>query len=192
MIDKDKSLQNLLIENGAILKGHFLLTSGRHSDRYIEKFRVLENPDALDTVCLDMSLPFKSKNIDCVMGAAIGGILIAGGVGKYLGVKHIFSERVNGKMTLRRGFTLLEGMRIVIVEDVITTGGSVFELIDLAKSYKVEIVGIISLVERANQPIDFGYNSHTLLRFPVVSWEVNKCPLCNENIPLTNQGRTGK
>ena len=99
-------LQSLLEDSGAILNGHFLLTSGRHSNRYIEKFRVLEKPDTLDKVCQEMAAPYQNKNVEIVLGAAIGGILISAGVGRHLGVNHIFSARVNGKMELRRGFNL--------------------------------------------------------------------------------------
>ena len=185
-------LQNLLEQTGAILNGHFLLTSGRHSNRYIEKFRVLEKPDALDKVCQGMAAPYQDKNIQIVLGAAIGGILIAGGVGRHLGVKHIFSERVSGKMELRRGFNLSKGIRVLIVEDIITIGGSVFELIKLAKSYDAEIVGVVNLVERGPEPINFGVPSIPLLNLPSESWEENACPLCQDNILFTKRGRTGK
>ena len=188
----DTELQNLLEKSGAILNGHFLLTSGRHSNRYIEKFRVLEKPDILDKVCQEMAAPYQDKNIQIVLGAAIGGILIAGGVGRYLGVKHIFSERVNGKMELRRGFDLSEGIRVLIVEDIITTGGSVFELVELAKEYNAEIVGVVNLVERSAEPINFGVPSTSLLNLPSESWEENDCPLCSDNILFTQRGRTGK
>ena len=185
-------LQTLLEETGAILNGHFLLTSGRHSNRYIEKFRVLERPDVLDEICQEMAVPYKGKNIQIVLGAAIGGILIAAGVGRHLNVKHIFSERVSGKMELRRGFDLSEGIRVLIVEDIITTGGSVFELIELAKGYDAEIVGVVNLVERCAVPIDFEVPSIPLLNLPIESWKEKDCPLCRDNIPFTQRGRTGK
>ena len=97
---------NILIESGAILEGHFLLTSGRHSNKYIEKFRLIEKPQSLDFVCSSMADLYKNKNINVVLGAAVGGILISGGVGQKLNVKHIFTERVNGVMELRRGFSV--------------------------------------------------------------------------------------
>ena len=97
-------IMDLLEWTGAIMKGHFKLTSGRHSDTYIEKFRLLENPIALDKICLTMSEKFKDQEIDLVISAAIGGILLSGGVGRHLNCKHIFSERVNGKMDFRRGY----------------------------------------------------------------------------------------
>ena len=185
-------LLKLLQKTGAILEGHFLLTSGRHSNVYIEKFRVLENPKALDEVCREMAEIVREKYIDLVLGAAIGGILIAGGVGKYLSVKHIFSERVNGKMKLRRGFSIGKGQKVIIVEDIITTGGSVIELIELANGYDAEIVHVVNLVDRSSQGVDFGLPTTTLLTLPSLSWEAENCPLCKKGIDITQQGRFGK
>ena len=122
---QSSELLTLIQKTGAMLNGHFLLTSDRHSNIYFEKFRILENPTALDDVCKEMAEIVIDQNIELVLGAAIGGILIAGGVGRHLGVKHIFSERVNGTMELRRGFSIEKGQRLIIVEDIITTGGSV-------------------------------------------------------------------
>ena len=189
---KSDRLISLLKNNDAILEGHFLLTSGKHSNYYIEKFRILEDPILLNDVCISMSKPFSDKNIDIVLGAAIGGILLAGGVGRQLGAKHIFSERVNGNMELRRGFEILKGDRILIVEDIITTGGSVFELVKLAEFYKAEIVGIVSLIHRSKEKINFGHNYRTLLEFPVDSWDEYDVPDWLSNIEITKPGRTGK
>ena len=185
-------LLSLLKETSAIMGGHFLLTSGRHSNVYIEKFRVLENPSALDEVCLEMAKIVKDQNIELVLGAAIGGILITGGVGRHLGVKHIFSERVNGKMILRRGFSIDKGQRVVIVEDIITTGGSVMELIKLAKENGAEIVHVVYLVDRNSDGIDFDIPSTALLKVPSESWEAQNCPLCHEGVAITQRGRSGK
>ena len=185
-------LLNLLKETGAIMDGHFLLTSGRHSNVYIEKFRVLENPAALDEVCREMAEIVTNQNIELVLGAAIGGILIAGGVGRHLGVKHIFCERVNGRMKLRRGFSITKGQRIVIVEDIITTGGSVMELIELAEKQGAEIVHVVNLVDRKAGDVDFGVPSTALLTIPSESWEPENCALCKQGIAMTQRGRTGK
>ena len=185
-------LLNLLKETGAIMDGHFLLTSGRHSNVYIEKFRVLENPAVLDEVCREMAEIVKNQNIELVLGAAIGGILISAGVGRHLGKKHIFAERIDGKMELRRGFSISSGERIVIVEDIITTGGSVCELIDLAEELSAEIVHVINLVDRSAEGIDFKYPSTSLLNLPSKSYESDDCPLCEEGLPITERGRTGK
>ena len=187
-----RELLKLLQETGAMLDGHFLLTSGRHSNVYIEKFRILEDPRALDDVCRAMSETVQNQNVELVLGAAIGGILIAGGVGRYLDVKHIFSERVDGKMELRRGFSITKGQRIIIVEDIITTGGSVFELIQLAKDYEAEIVHVVNLVDRSSGEVNFEVPTTALLTIPSESWEPEDCPLCLQGVVITQRGRTGK
>ena len=174
------------------MKGHFKLTSGRHSDRYIEKFRLLENPIALDKICSAMAYIYKEQNVDLVVSAAIGGILISGGVGRHMKKKHIFAERTDGKMELRRGFSINKGERIVIVEDIITTGGSVFELINLAEELSAEIVHIVNLVDRSPEGINFGYPSTALLHLPSESYKPDDCSNCKQGIPLTQIGRTGK
>ena len=187
-----RELLKLLQETGAMLEGHFLLTSGRHSNIYIEKFRILEDPRALDDVCRAMSETVQNQNVELVLGAAIGGILIAGGVGRYLDVKHIFSERVDGKMELRRGFSITKGQRIIIVEDIITTGGSVFELIQLAKDYEAEIVHVVNLVDRSSGEVNFEVPTTALLTIPSESWEPEDCPMCQQKVAITQRGRTGK
>ena len=159
---------------------------------YIEKFRVLENPAALNEVCRGMAEIVKDENIEMVLGAAIGGILIAGGVGRHLGVKHIFSERVNGQMVLRRGFAIEKGQRVVIVEDIITTGGSVVELIELAKDNDAEIVQVVNLVDRSSKGVNFGIPATALLTIPSESWEPENCTLCKKGMAITQRGRTGK
>ena len=189
---ESSELLTLLQNTGAMLEGHFLLTSGRHSNVYIEKFRILEDPNALDKVCGAMAEIVMDKNVELVLGAAIGGILIAGGVGRHLGIQHIFSERVNGKMELRRGFSIIKGQRVVIVEDIITTGGSVFELIQLVNEQGAEIVQVVNLVHRSSTEINFGVPSTALLTIPSESWEPNDCPLCKQEMPVTERGRTGK
>ena len=117
--------------------------------KYIEKFRILENPETLDIVCKEMAELFKNKGAEIVLSAAIGGILLCGGVGYHLGLKHIFAERIDGQLCLRRGFDLPDGIKVLIVEDIVTTGGSIFELIQLSNNYKANIVGICSLVDRS-------------------------------------------
>ena len=185
-------LLTLLQNTGAMLEGHFLLTSGRHSNVYIEKFRILEDPNALDEVCREMAEIVMDENVELVLGAAIGGILIAGGVGRHLSVRHIFSERVNGKMELRRGFAITKGQKVVIVEDIITTGGSVVELIQLAKEEGAEIIHVVNLVDRNSGEVDFGVPSTALLTVPSQSWETKDCPLCKQGVPVNERGRTGK
>ena len=187
----NKILETLL-DTGAILEGHFLLTSGRHSNKYVEKFRLIEQPKSLDFVCSSMADLYKNKQVNVVLGAAVGGILISGGVGQKLNVKHIFTERVNGVMELRRGFSLDENSRVLIVEDIVTTGGSIFELIEIVKNYNAELVGITSILDRNKEPVDFGFSYNPLVQYPVDSWSSENVPDWLKKIPITKPGRSGK
>lgn len=181
-----------LLDTGAILEGHFLLTSGRHSNKYVEKFRLIEQPKSLDFVCSSMADLYKNKQVNVVLGAAVGGILISGGVGQKLNVKHIFTERVNGVMELRRGFSLDENSRVLIVEDIVTTGGSIFELIEIVKNYNAELVGITSILDRNKEPVDFSFPYKPLVQYPVDSWSSENVPDWLKKIPITKPGRSGK
>tara|TARA_Y100001980_G_C14553808_1_gene339551 strand:- start:1029 stop:1601 length:573 start_codon:yes stop_codon:yes gene_type:complete len=187
-----KQLIELLKKKKAMLEGHFLLTSGRHSNVYIEKFRLLEDPILLDKICKKIATNFINEKVDIVLGAAIGGILIAGGVGRYLNKKHIFTERVNGKMELRRGFSIKPSDKVLIVEDIVTTGSSIFEMIDVVKQCKANIVNIACIVNRSEKELDIDHQFTSLLRLPAQSWEPNSIPNWLKNIPLTSRGRTGK
>ena len=183
---------DLLKWSGAILDGHFKLTSGRHSHTYIEKFRLLENPIALDKICLTMANIYKNDKIDLVIGAAIGGILLSGGVGRHLNCKHIFSERVDGIMKFKRGFNIDKGYNVIIVEDIVTTGGSIFELIDLVSKYNANIKGVTCIVNRNKNNVNFQSPFNALLSLPVESWEENSIPDWLNKIPITKPGSTGK
>ena len=189
---KPEEVKNLLEWSGAILNGHFKLTSGKYSNQYIEKFRLLENPIALDKICSTMADIYKEKKIDLVVSAAIGGILIAGGVGRYLNVKHIFSERINGRMVFKRGFFIEKNQNILIVEDIVTTGGSINELINLIEQYKGNIIGIIIIVDRNDKTANFQYEYETLLNFPSESWNLEDRPNWLKKIPIEKPGSTGK
>ena len=155
----EKELYNLLLDNGAMMEGHFVLTSGLHSDKYIEKFRVLEDPKTLDKICEQMYLKFRESHVDVVIGAAIGGILLASTVAKYFNVKGIFSERQEGIMTLKRGFHIPEKSNVLIVEDIVTTGGSIFEVIELIETMDINIVGVCSMVHRSKDEINFAHEN---------------------------------
>ena len=183
---------HLLKDSGAFLEGHFLLTSGRHSDRYIEKFRLMESPEHLDKICKKMSEQFESNSVDIVLGAAIGGILLSSGVGKYLGKKGIFTERVQEKMELRRGFEIQDNSNVLIVEDIVSTGGSIFELIDVVKNNNANVVGVTSIVHRSMNEINFGCQYKPLLNYPVESWDEDEVPSWLSDIPIRVHGRSGK
>lgn len=189
----EKEVEDLLIETSAIMEGHFLLTSGLHSPRYVEKFNVLQKPIYTEKLCRAMAEKFKDANIETVVGPVTGGILLAHETGKALGTRAIFTERENGKMTFRRGFTLHEGERVLIVEDIVTTGGSIREVIDVVKEHGGIPVAVSMLVDRSGGKATFGdVPSTALLHMDVKTYKPEECPLCKAGIPMTKRGRTGK
>ena len=189
----EKEVEDLLIETSAIMEGHFLLTSGLHSPRYVEKFNVLQKPVYTEKLCRAMAEKFKDANIETVVGPVTGGILLAHETGKALGTRAIFTERENGKMTFRRGFTLHEGERVLIVEDIVTTGGSIREVIDVVKEHGGIPVAVSMLVDRSGGKATFGdVPSTALLHMDVQTYKPEECPVCKAGIPMTKRGRTGK
>ena len=189
----EKEVEDLLIETSAIMEGHFLLTSGLHSPRYVEKFNVLQKPVYTEKLCRAMAEKYKDANIETDVGPVTGGILLAHETGKALGTRAIFTERENGKMTFRRGFTLHEGERVLIVEDIVTTGGSIREVIDVVKEHGGIPVAVSMLVDRSGGKATFGdVPSTALLHMDVQTYQPDECPLCKQGIPMTKRGRTGK
>ena len=189
----EQEVKELLIKTNAIMEGHFLLTSGLHSPMYVEKFNVLQQPKYTEQLCKALAEYFADKNIDTVVGPMTGGILLAHEVGKALGTRAIFTERVDGKMTFRRGFSLKPGERVAIVEDIVTTGGSVREVIDVVKAECAIPVGVGLLVDRSGGKATFeDVPAHALLHLDVTTYKPEECPLCHDNVPMTKRGRTGK
>lgn len=189
----ETEVKDLLTETHAIMHGHFLLTSGLHSPHYVEKFNVLQHPKYTELLCREMAERFKDEQIDTVVGPVTGGILLAHETGKALGKRAIFTERENGKMTFRRGFTLAKGERVLIVEDIVTTGGSIKEVIDVVREFGGVPVAVAMLVDRSNGKVNFdGVPCTALLNMDVEAYKPEDCPLCKEGMPLTKRGRTGK
>ena len=161
----------------ALLEGHFQLSSGRHSDRYVQCARLLMHPVEAEPACKALADKLRPHGIDLVVGPAMGGIVVAYEVGRQLGVPAVFTERQDGEMTLRRGFSLEPGTRVAVIEDVVTTGGSALEVFALLKSLGADVVAAASLVQRAaSSPFDVPYE--TLLPLTVQSWAADECPLC--------------
>ncbi|MBR2179817.1 MAG: orotate phosphoribosyltransferase [Selenomonadaceae bacterium] len=189
----EQEVRDILVKTNAIMDGHFLLTSGLHSPHYVEKFNVLQHPKYTEKLCQAMAEKFKDANIETVVGPVTGGVILAHETGKALGTRAIFTERVDGKMTFRRGFSLHEGERVLIVEDIVTTGGSIKEVIDVVKSYKAIPVAVSMLVDRSGGKADFGDVPATaLLKMNVETYKPEDCPLCKNNVPITKRGSTGK
>jgi orotate phosphoribosyltransferase len=188
----EAEVKQLLIDTGAVLEGHFLLTSGLHSPLYVEKFQVLQWPKHTEKLCAALADKFKGDNIQVVVGPVTGGIILAHEVGKTLGTRAIFTERENGKMTLRRGFTIAPGERVLIVEDIVTTGGSVQEVMEVVKEQGGELAGVGLLVDRSGGKADFGVKTEALLTLSVTTYQPDACPLCQSGVSMTKRGRTGK
>lgn len=189
----EQEVKELLIETGAIMDGHFLLTSGLHSPHYVEKFNVLQQPKYTEKLCQAMAEKFKDANIEAVVGPMTGGILLAHETGKALGTRAIFTERVDGKMTFRRGFSLHEGERCLIVEDIVTTGGSIKEVIEVVKAHGGIPVAVSMLVDRSGGKADFGDVPCTaLLHMNVETYKPEECPMCKQGLAMTKRGSTGK
>jgi orotate phosphoribosyltransferase len=183
-----EEILKLFTDSGALLKGHFKLTSGRHSDVYYEKFTLLKNPTLATKLCKQMADLLGPLGAETVVGPTTGGIIIAYDVARYLGLESIYAEPGETGRVFKRGFSLRQGQKIVIVDDVLTTGRSVFEVIDLVKGYEAEIVGIAELLDRSNGKVKFDYPYFPLTTVAADSWEPEECPLCAKGEGLTQRG----
>ncbi|MEG1608615.1 MAG: orotate phosphoribosyltransferase [Clostridia bacterium] len=173
---------------GAILKGHFLLTSGRHSDTYMQSAKVFVDTKASEKLCKALAKKLKGVAVDLVVSPAVGGILMGYEVARQLGVPNIFAERENGAMTFRRGFSVPNGANVIVVEDVVTTGGSVKEVVELVKSLGGNVQAIASIVDRSNGAVDFGVKFVNLISVDVVSYDAENCPLCKDGSVAVKPG----
>ena len=171
-----------------ILKGHFLLTSGRHSDTYMQCAKLFVDPEKSEMLCKELAEILREFKADVVVSPAVGGIIMGYEVARQLKAKNFFAERVDGKMTLRRGFALEKGSRVIVVEDVVTTGGSVKEVIQLVKDAGCEVVAAASIVDRSNGKVDFSVPFRALLSMEVISYEADECPICKQGIPIYKPG----
>jgi orotate phosphoribosyltransferase len=180
------NLEQELKDRGAILDGHFKLSSGRHSNRFIQKFRILEDPAILAPVAALIADAFRQTRPTLVVSAAIGGVLLGYEVARALGTKAIFVEKENGVPVLRRNFRIDPADRVLVVEDVVTTGGSVKEVLELVRAAGATIVGVGVIVQRAD--VDFGVRMHRLLDMPIDSYDAAQCPQCRRGEPITDPG----
>ena len=172
----------------SLFEGHFLLTSGRHSNKYFQCAKVLQYPEYIEQLCLIIANHFKNNEIDTVISPAIGGLVVGQEVARQLKKRFIFAERENKNLTLRRGFSLSEGEKVLICEDVVTTGGSVFEVIDIVKNNNANIAGIGFIVDRSNGKVDFGFPQISTLKMEVVSYLPEECPLCQQGLETIKPG----
>ncbi len=174
-------ITGLLATRNVIKEGHFLLSSGKHSNRYLQCAQILQYPD--DAAKLGSAIATKAKHMgaEVVVSPALGGVIIGHEVARALKVRFIFAERENGKMTLRRGFTLAEGEKVFVVEDVITTGGSAKEVVEACRAAGADVVGVGSIIDRSGSNKNvFDVPFLPLTKVDVESWDASDCPLCKE------------
>lgn len=175
-------------ESGALLEGHFKLTSGLHSPHYFQCAKVLQYPTHAQRLCWEIACKYMTDNITVVVAPAVGGIVVAQEVARLINSRAIFAEREDGKMTLRRGFALNPGDNVLIVEDVVTTGGSVKEIVSLVQQSGANLKGIGFLVDRSMGRAEFPVNTFSLLKMDVVTYPPDDCPLCKKGLPLVKPG----
>ncbi|AFQ45643.1 orotate phosphoribosyltransferase [Desulfosporosinus meridiei] len=179
---------NLFRKSEALLEGHFLLTSGKHSAQYMQCAQVLQYPDQAGILAEGLASQFRDMDVQTVIGPATGGILVAHEVAKVLGVRSLFTERENGIMRLRRGFSLSPGERVLVVEDVITTGGSVREVLTVVQEFGATALGVGVLVDRSGGMVDFGLPQSSIIQLNIQAYEAKDCPLCAQGIPAIKPG----
>jgi orotate phosphoribosyltransferase len=182
-------IQGILEERGAILHGHFKLTSGRHSDLFFQKFRVLEHPRLAQRFGESIAEAF-GRHFDVVASPAVGAVVLGFATALAADARFVFAEREGDRMQFRRGFQLGSRERTLIVEDVITTGGSAYEVVDLVRSSGAEPIGVGVLIDRGDpaKPQSFGVPVQSLLKLETTSWAPEECPLCAEGRPLEEPG----
>lgn len=183
-----ENVEEIFIKTGALMKGHFQLTSGLHSPIYWEKFRVLQYPTYTEQLCRKISTHFQNQGVQVVAGPTTGGIILAFEVARQLGLRGIFAERDGEARSFRRGFTISPGERVLIVDDVLTTGKSVREVMAAVNKLAGSIVGIGVLVDRSEQSLDFGVPLFSCHRAVTQTYPPDNCPLCAARIPLVKPG----
>lgn len=182
----DNMVTEILKEVDALLEGHFLLSSGRHSNRYCQCAKLLQYPEKAEKVLKVVVEKVKDLQIDLVVGPAMGGIIVAYELGRQLGKPAIFTERVDGAMTLRRGFEILPGQRILIAEDVVTTGKSSMETVEVIKSFGGEVIGIACIADRSTG--DVALPVYGAVKLQIETWDKESCPLCKKGIEYVKPG----
>ena len=178
---------------GALKEGHFLLASGRHSDRYVEKFDLLRRPVETARVCAGFAEGFRESRIDVVAGPTTGGVILAHEVGRQLGVAAAYAERRGDGESgreFRRGTTFAPGSRVLVVDDILTTGGSIRETLAALAAHPVEVVAVAVLVDRSGGTVEFGVPLSALATLTVETWAEGECPLCASGVALVKPGTT--
>lgn len=181
-----KDIEILLEDNNGLLKGHFCLTSGLHSDTYFQCAKLYENPQVVETLGKELAKKLNGIEFDTIISPAIGAMIIGYETAKQAGKRFLFVERKDGVLQLRRDYRLTKGEKVIILEDVITTARTINETIEAIKGFEPEIIGVASIVDRTNQKTDYKITS--LLKVSPVTHDPTNCPLCAKNLPLVKPG----
>ncbi len=181
-------IEKIFRDCGALMTGHFLLSSGLHSDQYLEKFRVFERPEIHSRLIEVLLGKFEGLKIETVLGPALGGVIMAAEAARQLGIRAVYAEKEGGKLTLRRGFKLEAGERALILDDIVTTGGSVKETIAIAQEAGADIVGVGVLADRSGGRADLGLPHLALLNLDLPVYNPEECPLCAKGQQITKPG----
>lgn len=176
---------------GAWLEGHFVLSSGLHSREYLQCALILQHSTLASRVCQALAERFIGDEVTCVIGPALGGILVSYETARQLGARALFAERVDGRLQLRRNFRIGPQDRVLVVEDVVTTGGSAEELIRLLEDTGATVIGVGALIDRSNGWASFDVKFHALLSVEAKTFQADACPLCKEGVPVTKPGSRG-
>lgn len=187
MLTKKEILQ-YLYETEALRKGHFVLSSGLHSEAYVQCALLLKNPTIAEIICKDLAKKFKDMQADLVVGPAIGGIIVAYEVARHLGVPSIFAERKEGQMTLRRGFSVEKGQKVIVMEDVITTGGSSQEVVKLLENLGAQVIAAGSIIDRSSGTVKLTVPYKSLIKLDIKTFEAAECPLCKAGVSKEKPG----
>jgi orotate phosphoribosyltransferase len=182
---RGQEAQRLLRDAGATLDGHFQLASGRHSSVYVEKFRLLEQPVQTEALCRMIAGWARPLDPQLVAGPTTGGIIISYEVARLLGVRGIFAESANGRREFQRGFTIAPGERVLVVDDVLTTGGSVRDVLAAVRALEGELAGVAVLIDRTGGKAEFDVPFFACLTLDIESYEPEECPLCSDHVSLT-------
>jgi len=183
-----KRVNGILEKTGVLLTGHFQLTSGKHSNKYLQCAKVFQHPDISAEISKDLAEKYDGYDIDIVIGPAVGGIILAYEVARQLEVRALFAERENGIMTLRRGFEIQPGSKVLVVEDVITTGGSVKEVIDVVRSAGGEVVGVAAVVDRSGGKALFDVPFKSAIKIDIEVFDPLDCPMCKSGSKAVKPG----
>lgn len=189
-IPKEQIL-DIFRETKALLEGHFQLTSGLHSPQYFQCARVLQYPKYLHLFAGEIAKHFEYSDVELVVSPALGGIVVGTEVGRLLGVRTIFAERKDKQMEIRRGFEIRPGERVLVVEDVVTTGGSVFEVVELVNKAQGKLAGVGYIVDRSNGKLKFDSKHFSILQLDVIAHQPEDCPLCRQGDPVVKPGSRG-